>query len=251
MTHVSPLFEDEFTTVEQHRLTEGISAPSKVAGSELAPTLLPRTTEPLFNPALLQEINRTGIAPTEKDEAVTTDAQRGFAQSKVGALAPLSAGLAAGGAIDFQTTDPLEAGIGVGLGTLAGAGAGALAGAQIGALGGPIGAAAGAAIGGLSALVIGGTKAWFGVKNARKRNRALKELQRKAELQRVEDIARNEKWKRVNQFNTMQEAAENRKQTELQNKWRTYQNVALTMTNLANSDAKLNEILRNQLRGVA
>ena len=109
MGHTSPLFEHQDTA-------ELVTAPSRVASSELAPTLLPRTVEPLFNPALSQEINRTGIAATKGDKAVPTDAQRGFAQSKVGALAPLSAGLAAGGATDFQTTDPLEAGIGVGLG---------------------------------------------------------------------------------------------------------------------------------------
>ena len=254
MAHISPLFEDDFATAEEARAAESdlflsgfstdinqvLNPPSRTGRSELAPTLAPSAPTPLFNPALLKDVNRTG--------GVKTTGIPDAPLASVKSLAPLSAGIGAGErAGEFQTTDTTEAAAGIGASVLGGAVSGAL----VGSAAGGVGAVPGAAIGAISALVISGTKAWFGVRNARKRNRALKELQRKADQQRIENIARDEKWKRINQFNTLQQASENRKQTELQNKWNIYQNIATQMTTLMNSDANLNQILRNQIKGVA
>jgi len=271
MANISPLFEDDISREQsdinaQNQLflggfnsdinqvlnPQGFSALTdpRTASSELAPALqqpIPLGQTPsLFNPVSVAEGNRTqgaSFGPT----AQTGTQQPGLA---VSALAPISAGIAAGNQFQPGTSgDAGEAAAGIGLSTAGGAISGALSGAAIGAAGGPIGALGGAVIGGVSALVISGTKAWFGVRSARKKNRALKELQRKAEKQRIETINRNEKWRKVNQFNTIQAAAENRQQQELQNKWSVYEKVAKQMTSLINSDATLNQQMKNQMRG--
>lgn len=205
---------------------------------------------PILTPIGQAEVNRTG-GGTADPVTGALPTQKPKQSALVSSLAPLSAGIAAGGAQQPQTASAGEATAGVAVSTLGGAVSGALAGASIGAAGGPIGAAGGAVIGAISSLVISGTKAWFGVRNARKRNRQLKELQRKAEKQRQADIARNEKWARLNHFTNLRTAEDNRVQQLLQNKWTSYQNVASNMIGLVNSDKNLNQTLRNQMLGVS
>jgi hypothetical protein len=267
--NISPLFEDDFTTEQANAKTQNnfllggfnsdlnkILNPDSIPGADpstgsskvaqsLAPT--PISESPgLFNKNVLAEANRTK-GDSLSNTPTTQPGQQGLALSS---LAPISAGISAGNQFQPGTSgDASEAIAGVGLSTASGAISGALSGAAIGAAGGPIGAGVGAAIGAVSALVISGTKAWFGVRSARKKKRALKELQRKAEKQRLENIARDEKWRRINQFNTTQAAADNRQQIELQRKWEIYGKVSQQMTSLINSDATLNKQMKNQMRG--
>jgi len=246
MPHISPLFEDDIHTRDDSNpsnlLLDVSGADARTSGSDLAPALQTPATgapSPLFNPALAAEVNRTGgINKGTQDSSLSS--------SKT--LGPISAGLAAGQQFQPGTSgDVAEASAGVGATVIGGA----LTGALIGGAVGGVGAIPGAVIGGISALVISGTKAWFGVRNARKRNRALKELQRKAEKQRLTEIARDEKWRKINNFQTIQASADNRRQAELQNKWDIYSKVASQMTTLLNSDSTLNQQLKNQMRGVA
>lgn len=256
---ISPLFEDDFAPAQDPDLflsgfdtnINNILNPNPIPGvgdSELASEFGQAPT-PLFSQNALKKVNAAGGSSDDLSKQ-NLASQNKELQKAISAVAPLSAGLSAGNQVS-PTPNAAEAVTSVGVSTLAGAASGALTGAAIGAAGGPIGAVGGAVIGGLSALVVGGTKAWFGTRSARRKNRALKELQRKAEKQRAQDIARNEKWARINSFNNLQIAEDNRAQTLLQNKWSNYQNVASQMTNLMNSDANLNNILSQQMRGLA
>jgi len=251
---VQPLTQAELRASEINFGAE-IPAASPLFGGEISPLLGTETSQlasVLAPDPLFENIADPSAAARTQAKAnpLSVPGIKKQQSPLVAGLAPLSAGIAAGNQ-QAPTADLAEAAAGVGLSTLGGVASGALSGATIGAAGGPIGALGGAVIGGLSALVISGAKAWFGVRSARKRNRQLKELQRKAEKQRQDDIARNEKWMRLNRFDNLKIAEENRKQVELQNKWTTYQNVAATMMGLANSDAKLNQTLRNQMLGAS
>jgi len=237
---VSPLFDESISPLlgtEQSQLAATL-APQPIVETFKDPSAAART-EALAHPTIQQDFSAASKQPQG---------------AGVAALGPLSAGVAAGNAPQPITSSAGEAITGVALSTLGGAVSGALSGAAIGAAAGtaagPIGTVTGAVIGAVSALVISGTKAWFGVKGQRKRNRAMKEMRRKMQKQREQDIARNEKWMRLNNFNTMQAAADQREQQTLQNKWTTYQSVAANMISLVNSDASLNQTMRNQMLGV-
>lgn len=217
---------------------EGISPLFGTETSDLAPVLAPQ-------PLQIQEINRTGGGTADPITGALPTAKKKPQSKIIAPLAPLTAGITAGVGANLETPSAGEATVGVGTSVLAGIAGGALSGAVVGG----VGAIPGAIIGGLSALVISGTRAWFGVRSARKRNREIRTLRRQAELQRQKDIARNEKWLRINNFNTLQQAEDNRKQQALQNKWEIFQNVSKNMTNLMNSDANLNQMLLNQMKG--
>ena len=154
----------------------------------------------------------------------------------VAPIAPVALKAQQGPAVATQAIGPILSGIGAAEGivptteasdaitqALISGATGAASGALTGAAGGPIGAVGGAIIGGVTGLVAGGVKAYFGLKAARKQERAQKRLVAKAEKQRRQDIARDEKWRNVNRLDSLQAAKFNRNQSILQNKWASFQ----------------------------
>jgi hypothetical protein len=240
--------EDDEISSTSPLFGEGLSPLFGTETSDLAPVLTP---QPLgFDNDTRKEVNRTGGGRADLITGELKGDKKKKPQSKFEAsLGPLSAGMEAGLKPQTPTTDLAEAGAEIGTSVLSGAVGGALSGSAIGAAGGPIGALSGAAIGAVSALVISGTKAWFNVRSSRRKAREMRELQRKLEKQRQEDIARNEKWARLNHFRSLQDAEATRAGQLLLNKWSGYQNVASQMIGLVNSDANLNQLITNQMKG--
>jgi hypothetical protein len=91
--------------------------------------------------------------------------------------------------------------------TLSGAAQGAAAGAMFG----PQGAVVGGVIGGGVALVTSGLNAWLGNKQARSERDRQAALLADANRIRQEEIARNEKWMRINNLQSIEAAAEDRR----------------------------------------
>jgi len=188
------------------------------------------------------------ILPIAQDSALKPEALGVSTVAQV--AAPILSGIGASEGI-VPTTSSGEAVTQSILSGATGAVSGALAGAAIGAAGGPVTALGGAIIGGVTGLVAGGVKAFFGLKNARAKDRAQKRLIEKAEKQRDKELAIDQKWKQTNRLDNLKTARFNRNQIKMQNKWTAYQNVQGNLFNMANRKDAAGQNIRNQLRGVS
>lgn len=113
--------------------------------------------------------------------------------------------------------------------------AGALSGAAAGAAIGGVGAVPGAIIGGGIALVSSGLNAWSANKQARAERDKQAALTAEANRIRQEEVARNEKWMKINHLASIEAAAEDRR--------RYNQNVA--RQNMIDTSQKLQAALAN------
>lgn len=139
------------------------------------------------------------------------------------------------------TTDLATSLVSVGGNTLAGAASGALTGAAIGAAGGPIGAAGGAAIGAGVALVSSGLNAWLGNKQARAARDQQEALKAEANKIRQEEIARDEKWRVQNRFDSLEAAKEDRRRFNANLARQNMQDTAVRLQGALANNASLRE----------
>jgi len=172
----------------------------------------------------------------EKKKAITPL----FSTPPTTTLGKVGGGAAAGitaGTEQAPVTDVPEALFTVATSGVAGAASGAF-------IGGPTGAV----VGGVLGIATGGVKAWFDIRNFRRRQRELKALKEEAKKDQRRREAITEKWRRINRLDSLKEAKFDRDQVLLQNKWNDYQRSEQALFGFINSDAALSNRVKQNLR---
>ena len=94
-------------------------------------------------------------------------------------------------------------------------------------------------VGALTGLVTSGLGAFLNSKNEKRRAKSFRKAQANADRMQRESIARDEKWKKVNQANILRQEGFNRKQTELKNDWGIWQSMNQNLGNMVRSSQDL------------